>query len=438
MKSFKEAMKELRAYVLSPDKVNAKVTIIVCTVANLASPTLYRNASQAEWIITDEIPRATEPMLWLALAHYPECRFHIFIGDPEQLPPQLQSCTQNNSFAKQLRISMYTRFYFGGHVYEFFDKQHRAVSPIGKMVSSVFYAKRLINGPGTDMDHPSRDIARRIAEYNKENYSKHSPIIFLDNKDYVVKKNAVGKSSYNISNCAVGINLAVDLVMNGFDPRKITILMPYTAQRRYYLCAVRRADTMHPKLGIRKISVAVIDGYLGKENHIIILDWVVAEALSFFKERSRVCVAHSRAKDALYVIGNKTELEKNQKSDMRTFRKLLGRDALGGLRFSLPKSQSSPYVSEDVVDVATEIDMQQLTIDENKEGTAATEKTPDQVWDGAAAAGNPDFVMEKPWGRRTGKSGPDSADACSEENDAQSWAQDWENDAQDGGSDGHN
>jgi superfamily I DNA and/or RNA helicase len=274
---------------------------------------------------------------------------------------------------------IFTRFYFGGYIYEFFDKQYRAVSPIGNIVSRVFYAKRLINSPGTDINHPSRGIAYRIAEYNKENYNKHSPIIFLDNKDGIVKKNAVGGSTYNISNCAVGINLAVDLITEGFDPSKIIILMPYTAQRRYYLCAVERADTMYPGLGIRKIVVAVIDGYQGKENYIIILDWVVAEALGFFKERSRVCVAHSRAKDALYIISNKTKLEKNQKSDMRVFRKLLGRDALGGLRFCLPESQSSPYVSKDVVDVAMEIDMQQLTIDENKEGTAATEKTPDQV-----------------------------------------------------------
>jgi superfamily I DNA and/or RNA helicase len=211
-------------------------------------------------------------MLWPALAHYPECRFHIFIGDPEQLPPQFQSRGQNNCFEKQLSISMFARFYFGGHVYEFFDKQHRAVSPIGNIVSRVFYAKRLINGPDTDMDHPSRSIACRIAEYNKENYNKYSPIIFLNNKDGVVKKNAINGSSYNISNCVVGINLAVDLVTKGFDPSQITILMPYNAQRRHYLCAVKRADTMHSELDIRKIIVAVIDGYQDKENHINILD----------------------------------------------------------------------------------------------------------------------------------------------------------------------
>jgi hypothetical protein len=431
MKGFKKAMKELRAYVLSPDKVKVKVTIIVCTVANLASPTLYRNASQVEWIIADEIPRVTEPMLWPALAHYPECRFHIFIGDPEQLPPQLQSRGQNNCFEKQLRVSMFTRFYSGGHVYEFFDKQYRAVSPIGNIVSRVFYANRLINGPGTDMDHPSRGIACRIAEYNKENYNKHSPVIFLDNTHSFVKRNAVGGSSYNISNCAVGINLAVDLVTKGFDPSEITILMPYNAQRRYYLSAVERADTMHPELGIRKIVVAVIDGYQGKENHVIILDWVVTEALGFFKERSRVFVAHSRAKDALYVIGDKTQLERNKESDMGPFKKLLGRDGLGYLRFPLRESQSSPYVSEHMIDVAMEVDMPQLAIDENQEGTTATEKTPDQVWGGAAAGAGWGENDDQGWGN----------DAQGWGNDAQGWgndAQDWGNDTQDGENDGYN
>jgi hypothetical protein len=376
MENFKSAMKELRAYVLSPDKANVNVTIIVCTVANIASPVLYHNASGVEWIIQDEIPRVTEPMLWPALARYPKCGFHIFVGDPVQLPPHLQSHRANNCFVEQLGFSMFARFFYGGHVHEFLDEQHRAVSPIGNIVSRVFHNKKLINGPGTDMDHPSRGIACRIADYNKKNYTKHSPIIFLDNKDGVVERNAGGGSSYNISNCAVGINLAVDLVMNDFEPSKITILMPYNAQRRYYLSAVKRADTVHPGLHIREIKVAVIDSYQGKENHIIILDWVVTRVLGFFKERSRICAAHSRARDALYVIGNKTEIEKNQKSDMRVFRKLLGREALGGLRFSLPKGQTSPYVSENMVDATMEADIQQLQIKGNEEGSDADEKAP--------------------------------------------------------------
>lgn len=82
------------------------------------------------------------------------------------------------------------------------------------------------------MDHPSRGIACGIAEYNKETYKKHSSVIFLGNRYGAVKQNAVGGSSCNISNCAVGINLAIDLVAKRFDPSQITILMPYNAQYR--------------------------------------------------------------------------------------------------------------------------------------------------------------------------------------------------------------
>jgi hypothetical protein len=78
----------------------------------------------------------------------------------------------------------------------------------------------------------------------------------------------------------------------------------------------------------------------------------------------------------LYVIGNKTELEKNKKPNMRVFTELLGRDALGGLRLSLRKGQTSPYVFENVVDATMEADMQQFQIKGNEEGSDADEEAP--------------------------------------------------------------
>lgn len=98
---------------------------------------------------------------------------------------------------------------------------------------------------------------------------------------------------------------------------------------------------MHRDLCIRSTNVAVIDGYQGKENNIIILDWVVVESLGFFKARSQVYVTHSQAGSTLYIMGNKDGIEKNKRSDIRVFSKLLGRDALGMLRFSLALGQSS-------------------------------------------------------------------------------------------------
>jgi superfamily I DNA and/or RNA helicase len=333
---------ELRAYTLSPAKATVQTTIIICTVANIASPELY----QVEWFLFDEIPRLVEPQLWPVFAHYPNTSSHIFVGDPHQLPPQLESYSANNCFAPQSRTSLFSRFFHGGHVHYFFDQQHRTVSPIGDLVSAVFYDKKLTNTPSTDIKHESRDIARPIQDFNEQKYRMKSTIVFSDNKNGIAKQNDVGKSSYNISNCAIGLNLAVDLVQAGFDPLKITLLSPYIAQRRYYQAAIDRADTMHPKLGLRKVNVAVIDGYQGKENDIVILDWVVVQSLGFLKEFGRLCVAHSRARDASYVIGNKDELEKNKKSDSRVFKRLLGRSGIGAWKFSLKDTQTSPYVSE--------------------------------------------------------------------------------------------
>lgn len=78
--------------------------------------------------------------------------------------------------------------------------------------ASFQQCSKLTNAPSTDIKHESRDIARRIQDYNEQKYRKKSTIVFLGNKDGIAKRNNVGKSSYNISNRPVGLNLAVDLV----------------------------------------------------------------------------------------------------------------------------------------------------------------------------------------------------------------------------------
>lgn len=77
----------------------------------------------------------------------------------------------------------------------------------------------------------------------------------------------------------------------------------------------------------------------------------------------------------MYIIGNKDELEKNQKSDSRTFKKLLGRNGISALRFSLIDTQTFLYVSEDMVDITVDVDMAGLVIEEDEWGTDTTEAT---------------------------------------------------------------
>lgn len=56
-----------------------------------------------------------------------------------------------------------------------------------------------------------------------------------------------------------------------------------------------------------------MDAYQGYENHIVILDFVATEQVGFLAEMHRLVVALSRARDALYVLANKTAWDQFKK-----------------------------------------------------------------------------------------------------------------------------
>ena len=56
------------------------------------------------------------------------------------------------------------------------------------------------------------------------------------------------------------------------------------------------------------VKITPIDSYQGEENDVILVSLVRSEALGFVANHSRVCVAMSRAKHGLYVIGNFSKL----------------------------------------------------------------------------------------------------------------------------------
>ena len=90
------------------------------------------------------------------------------------------------------------------------------------------------------------------------------------------------------------------LLQQGYEPSQITILAGYSAQ----LLELQRCM---PKLYFEGVKVTTIDNFQGEENDIILLSLVRSNergSIGFLKIENRVCVALSRAKHGLYVIGN--------------------------------------------------------------------------------------------------------------------------------------
>lgn len=64
---------------------------------------------------------------------------------------------------------------------------------------------------------------------------------------------------------------------------------------------------------LRKVRITVVDNYQGEDNKIILLSLVrsnTTNSIGFLAFKNRICVALSRAKHGLYIIGNMNVLKK--------------------------------------------------------------------------------------------------------------------------------
>nr|XP_039261973.1 NFX1-type zinc finger-containing protein 1-like [Styela clava] len=127
---------------------------------------------------------------------------------------------------------------------------------------------------------------------------------------------ADGRSKKNQHEADFLVALCKYLILQGYRPEQITILAMYTGQ----LFAFRNTLKEESSRGVR---VTAVDNFQGEENDIILLSLVRSndeQKIGFLGVENRICVALSRAKNALYCIGNMELL--GTKSSM--WRKIIG------------------------------------------------------------------------------------------------------------------
>lgn len=120
-------------------------------------------------------------------------------------------------------------------------------------------------------------------------------------------------SKINKSEAQFLVQLALYLVKQGYEASKISILATYLGQMMYLEHLVQ--DTGNEAL--RNVVIAVVDNYQGEENDIILLSLVrsnEAGNIGYLRLHNRICVALSRARHGLYVVGNFKELSASSKS----------------------------------------------------------------------------------------------------------------------------
>lgn len=185
----------------------------------------------------------------------------------------------------KLGISLFERMVRNNLHCSVLGVQHRMRPEISRLIRPAIY-------PHLE-DHES------VLEFPPVRGIDHS-LYFID---HLQAETPAGDSSkQNKHEAQFLIRLARHLILNGYEPHEITILAAYLGQ--FYAI---RSEKSHYNYLLRDVRIAVLDNYQGEECKIILLSLVRNnndKSIGFLKIENRVCVALSRAKEGLYIMGN--------------------------------------------------------------------------------------------------------------------------------------
>jgi len=212
----------------------------------------------------------------------------IMIGDHQQLRPKpndFHLATDCN-----LEVSLFERLIKNKLPFATLEVQHRMRPEIARLICPHIYPD-LIN-------------AANVREYNEIEGVKHN-VFFIN---HTVAEDDLRMELMSHSNkfeAEFVIQLCYYFIKRGYNCHQITILTMYSGQ-------ILKIKSMS-KETLRGIRISSVDNFQGEENDIIILSLVRSNEegrVGFLKEPNRVCVALSRAKMGLFVIGNFEMLKK--------------------------------------------------------------------------------------------------------------------------------
>jgi len=214
------------------------------------------------------------------------CQHLILIGDHQQLRPNptvFELCRTYN-----LDISLFERLIKNNLKFSRLENQHRMLPAISKLLVPHIYEE--LRDHESVMRYP---LIRGV-----------SSNMFFINHERMEVSVTDGHSKVNEHEAMFLVELCRYLLKQGYNPNQITILTTYSGQ----LFAFKKKMPRSEFTGVR---VSTVDNYQGEENDIILLSLVRSNkegAIGFLGIDNRVCVALSRARHALYCIGNFSQL----------------------------------------------------------------------------------------------------------------------------------
>ncbi|KAJ8336972.1 hypothetical protein SKAU_G00381920 [Synaphobranchus kaupii] len=214
------------------------------------------------------------------------CQHLILIGDHQQLRPSATVYELARNF--NLEVSLFERLIRMDVPYVRLDYQHRMRPEIAKLLTPHIYDK----------------LENHSSVHLYENIKGVTTNLFFVDHEHLEEHIQEGRSHQNMHEATFVKALCKHLICQGYEPSQITVLTTYNGQ---LFCL----KNIMPKSTFQGVNLCVVDRYQGEENDIVILSLVRSNKegrVGFLNIPNRVCVALSRAKKALFCIGNMTML----------------------------------------------------------------------------------------------------------------------------------
>ncbi|UOR66834.1 AAA domain-containing protein [Helicobacter pylori] len=264
-------------------------------------------------VIVDEAAKANPLELLMVMALAKE-RI-ILVGDDRQLPYYLddeigkkledESQDAQDEVEKALKDSMFKKLkeraqklkeLDGKEHFITLNKQYRMHPLLGKLVSGVFYE------PHNEVfESPLKE------EHFKHNLSDNKPLAWIDVKNTKEERNADG-SYYRESEIAA-IKKCLDDFLKDEPNFTFGVITFFSEQKRILEQALK---------GYANLEIGTVDSFQGKEFDVVFLSSVRThhtEGFGFLKDSPRLCVALSRQKRVLIVVGDREKFEKPEAKD---------------------------------------------------------------------------------------------------------------------------
>ncbi|KAJ5568839.1 hypothetical protein N7450_011325 [Penicillium hetheringtonii] len=297
---FDKSWKRLQLFIFS----RAKLIFCTASKAGRASPRKFNPS----FLLVEEASQITELVTLIPMGfHLASLRKIILSGDIAQLPPTVVSEFENE-YASSEKVSLFERLIKSGLPEICLTAQYRMSPGICDFVSNQFYDKILQTDPSCKDRRQTLILGKFIANRYK---CKAADSYFFSMPPSTVLRRIRTYSLVNPDYVSFIVAFVDSMTVSiGKLSKKEILVLSYYDEERQALAELLR------KLGLHGVRVASVDSAQGSESSIAILSTTRPggeTGLGFLTDLRRACVALSRARHCLVVVGNERMAYKGSK-----------------------------------------------------------------------------------------------------------------------------